>query len=256
MAKLLCHLVVSWKDAHNPPGFDRSYPRTYGDHFTRLVVHGSYAYPPLTDGAPQEAYGSYGVPVDTPPRVAGRSYHDSSEDPGGGEMASKLSRLAFTYNHFACIFSLIDLTRKARKALHRNTGSSKQCQALLAELDSFSQLLHSVQDALASRQDSPNPVPGSVVKAIQHALNSSRVTLGELYASIESYHICFGKGGVCSIIWEPWRKLEWALLKGKITEIRRKLQDDVERIDALMFASQWYAFTLRHSTTHGISVER
>ncbi|EIM80581.1 uncharacterized protein STEHIDRAFT_115473 [Stereum hirsutum FP-91666 SS1] len=165
--------------------------------------------------------------------------NDSHE---GDDVTSKFSRRTFTRNSFAIISPIIELARKVRNSLHRKIGSSKKCQAFLVELDSFAQLLHSVYDVLVCRQNSTDPVPDSVVKAIQCTLESSKATLGEFYASIEGHQTDFWEGRPESMMWESWRKVQWALFKQeKMTTTRDKLRDELQTLNALMSALQWTA---------------
>lgn len=150
-----------------------------------------------------------------------------------------MSIVAFTFGSFGDILSIIDLAVKIRKALGDGAGSSKDYQALLFELDSFSDVLTTVHNAIYS-QDKTQKLPGSVERAIRSALNSARELLGEFYASISSYKGSLQEGGSGSMIRDSWWKIGWSLFKKEeVVEMRRRLKDQVERHNALLAVSQW-----------------
>lgn len=150
-----------------------------------------------------------------------------------------MSIIAFTFGSFGDILSIIDLAVKIRKALGDGTGSSKDYQALLFELDSFSDVLTTLHNAIHS-QDKTQKLPGSLEQAIRNALNSARELLGESYASISSYQGSLREGGSGSMMRDSWWKIGWFLFKkDEVGEMRRRLKDQVERLNALPAVSQW-----------------
>lgn len=162
-----------------------------------------------------------------------------------------MSVVAFTFGSFGDVLSLINLTVKIQKALSDSRGSSEDYQALLAELDSFSEFLNTVRDALQVR-DGPKKLPDSVRNAIRSVLQSSTSLLQRFYTDIERYRRNLRKGGSGSMMRDSWMKIGWALFKqDEVREIRRKLRDQVERINALLSVSHWYVRPFRASTSAG-----
>lgn len=156
-----------------------------------------------------------------------------------------MSLAGFTFGSFGDVISLISLVLQVRRALGDSAGASEDHQALIAELDSFSHLLHVVREALTIH-DNPRKLPNSVRNAMKQGLLSSAALLADFYKDVERYSGSLRQGGSGSVIRDSWMKVEWALYKKEdVRQMRRRLADQVGRINALLSVSYWYVCVLR-----------
>lgn len=100
---------------------------------------------------------------------------------------ARMSLVGFTFGSFGDIITTIGLAVQVRKALSESAGSSEEYHNLLADLDSFSHLLHTVQSVHLFSSSGPDKALTSLVNAIRYALDCSKVLLGEIYAKIAGY---------------------------------------------------------------------
>lgn len=147
--------------------------------------------------------------------------------------------VGFTFGSFGDIITIIGVVKQAHKALSESAGSSEDYQNLLADLDSFSQLLQTVQSVCSSV--GPDGLPRSLENGIGEALGRSKVVLNEIYANIAGYQESLKKGGSGSWIEDSWRKIWWCLSKKEdIKEMRQRLSDCAQILDTLLSVSQSY----------------
>lgn len=153
-----------------------------------------------------------------------------------------MSLAAFTFGSFGDVLSLISLVLQVRRALGDSSGASEDHQALITELDSFSDLLQVVRNAL-SVHEGPRRLPNSVRNAMGQGLLASTALLVGFYKDIERYRCSLRQGGSGSMIRDSWMKAEWALYKKEdVRQMRRKLADQVGRLNALLSVSHWYVY--------------
>lgn len=79
-------------------------------------------------------------------------------------------------------------------------------------------------------------------------LLSAAADLVGFYKDIERYRGSLRQGGSGSVIRDSWMKVEWALYKKEdVRQMRRKLADQVGRINALLSVSYWCVCILCYS---------
>ncbi|KAE9403018.1 hypothetical protein BT96DRAFT_1017253 [Gymnopus androsaceus JB14] len=129
--------------------------------------------------------------------------------------------------------AVIQLLNGVREALCDSTGSSAEYQALIIDLDVFSDILHAVQRAFSSANHfSPST---SLINAHRQAVQSSYELLKDIHKKIRKYQHTLGNGGSGSVMRDSWRKVGWALFKKpELVEMRRKVMDQVEILNILV----------------------
>lgn len=194
----------------------------------------SFIFIGLTDEDRSEAYGSHCV---TPVLAVPIASYNSSDDPGGTSTTCNFARPFGTSRD---LLSVLKLARRVRRALGESTGSSYGYQALLAELDSFCEVLPRIYDKLTTESQRPSSAWSG---EIQCTLNSSRLLLYEVHRQIQRHRTQLRKGGSHSRMQDSWRKIGWSLFKREeLGVIQIMMKEAVRRISTVMIRSQWYVY--------------
>ncbi|EIM88015.1 uncharacterized protein STEHIDRAFT_109855 [Stereum hirsutum FP-91666 SS1] len=120
------------------------------------------------------------------------------------------------------IATVIGIAIQVHKALRESAGSATEHQALLADLDSLSQLLQTVQATRVLSYRELDEATTSLGRAIRHNLSDSNVLLGEVYAKITGYQTISKRDA--GSMKDPWTEMEWTVLDKEVTkQIRRRL---------------------------------
>ncbi|THH12861.1 hypothetical protein EW146_g7299 [Bondarzewia mesenterica] len=153
----------------------------------------------------------------------------------------------FSFGSFGDIVAVIQLARSISNALSESAGSSKEYQMLIAELDSFSGTIETVQDAMSSARG----LSTSVENAIRHALGLCHGILKDIESKIIGYKESLNKGGTGRAVRDLWRKIGWALFKKEeLVEMRRRLHGQLEGMNTLLTLSNWNALERMEKIGH------
>lgn len=157
-----------------------------------------------------------------------------------------MSIVAFTFGSFGDIVSLIELTLRVRKALSDSTGSSEEYQALILELQGFSDLLSMTRATLHSlKATNRQIISESIHLQVLHHLDHAGRLLKGLHMRIERYQDRLREGGSRARMLESWRKIGWALFKNsELRAMKGHLEEVIGRINSLLSATHWYVWYL------------
>ncbi|KAJ4469760.1 hypothetical protein C8J55DRAFT_193678 [Lentinula edodes] len=127
---------------------------------------------------------------------------------------------ALTFGSIGDIITVIELLNQIRKALCDSTGSSAEYQALIVDLDVFSDILDAVKSSISS------------------TVQSSHNLLKDIHGKIRKYQCSLRAGGSGNAMRDSWRKIGWALFKKpELVQMRRKVMDQVEILNILLSIS-------------------
>lgn len=138
--------------------------------------------------------------------------------------------VAFTFGAVGDIIAVGHLLYLVLEALLSSTGSSRTCQALIAELDLFKLSLDEVEKVLSPR--APHRLQFSAENAIKGYIELCRYDLDAFLRNVgQCRKKLLGGGGSWRMAAESWRKIGWALIKGEeIERLAKRLQTHRENI--------------------------
>lgn len=137
------------------------------------------------------------------------------------------------------IATVIGITIHVHKALRESACSATEHQALLADLDSFSQLLRTVQIAHSISSRRLDEETTALGRTIRHSLSYSNVLLGEVYANITGYQTTSKRGS--ESMKDPSREMKWFVFDKEDTkQIRRRLSRYAQSLTTLLSVLQSY----------------
>ncbi|KAH7867895.1 uncharacterized protein C8R40DRAFT_1063404 [Lentinula edodes] len=144
---------------------------------------------------------------------------------------------ALTFGSIGDIITVIELLNRVREALCDSTGSSAEYQALIVDLDVFSDILDAVKSSISS-DTRLSPQSESLLNAHRQAVQSSHDLLKDIHGKIWKYQSSLRAGGSGNAMRDSWRKIGWALFKKpELVQMRRKVMDQVEILNILLSIS-------------------
>ncbi|KAF8823161.1 hypothetical protein HHX47_DHR10000113 [Lentinula edodes] len=144
---------------------------------------------------------------------------------------------ALTFGSIGDIITVIELLNRVREALCDSTGSSAEYQALIVDLDVFSDILDAVKSSISSNTRL-SPQSESLLNAHRQAVQSSHDLLKDIHGKIRKYQSSLRAGGSGNAMRDSWRKIGWALFKKpELVQMRRKVMDQVEILNILLSIS-------------------
>ncbi|KZV86106.1 hypothetical protein EXIGLDRAFT_752972 [Exidia glandulosa HHB12029] len=146
------------------------------------------------------------------------------------------------------IVTLLSLALAIRRVLAEASESSAQIRNLVADIDSFTHSLYSVQEVLRDYEhDSERPLPGDIKNGLGHAVSICQETLETLNSRINDYRERLSRPLGARVWQKYWTACAWEILGGKreTEAVKRRLMDQIQVIQTYLALLQAHAQSKR-----------
>jgi len=143
-----------------------------------------------------------------------------------------MQSVAFTFGSFGDIVVLIQLCCDLAATLRDSKRNPAEYRDLILELESFRQVLESIQRAITVKQFSS--IPRSSINALDIHIQKCQKLINQFIARTQPKRSVV-KGEPGTNFWDFWWNVEWSLLrKGAMVELRTGLMEQRTAINVIL----------------------